>query len=654
MDTCKFPYKWTLKDAMFTKDKGKVFSCFACGGGSTMGYKLAGFDVIGCNEIDPRMMDVYIANHHPKYHYCEPIQTFKKREDLPEELYCLDILDGSPPCSSFSTSGNRSKDWGKEKKFKEGQAKQVLDTLFFDFIELAKKLQPKVVIAENVKGLLLGEAIDYVRRIYQEFDDSGYYCQHFLLNSRKMGVPQRRERVFFICIRKDLSSGFLRPYNLFEQRPFIEMNFNETDIPIKEFTDYKGKEISSPVLRKLWDNRKFGDIDQSSANNRLFGKLSNFGQSYVYQDDVCCTLTAKESSIIHFDKPLFLSNSEVCCVSTFPLDYNFKSISPHYIAGMSVPPVMMAQIANNVYEQWLCKMGDVCKHNDFAEANTKSINQSDDCHNGSSSLVKNHDEQGKPVNNQFVVHNAGEKDYGIKKVHCLFEQSGTFKNEFIKLGINAEDYDIQNNFGETDHIIDLFKNIEECYNGEKSIFDSMTKDDLIMAFFPCIYFCQASQSAFTYTYNNYKNLSVKEKTDKILERSKNREYFYSLLIKLFCIVKMRGLRMIVENPYSGQHYLTLPQNFVMPPTFIDHDRQRRGDYYKKPTSYWFVNLEPTHVSTYSTPKEKKTVMTSKGSPTSGVCSEERSLISPDYARNFICDFIIGKAQNGSQLELFNS
>ena len=116
----RFPYRWTLKDAKFTKDKGKVFSCFACGGGSTMGYKLAGFDVIGCNEIDPKMMEAYKANHNPKYAFLEPIQTFKLREDLPEELYGLDILDGSPPCSSFSMAGNREKDWGKDKVFREG------------------------------------------------------------------------------------------------------------------------------------------------------------------------------------------------------------------------------------------------------------------------------------------------------------------------------------------------------------------------------------------------------------------------------------------------------------------------------------------------------------------------------------------------------
>ena len=227
----KFPYKWTLKDAVFTKDKGKVFSCFACGGGSTMGYKLAGFDVLGCNEIDPKMMEAYRVNHNPKYAYLEPIQEFKNRKDLPDELYNLDILDGSPPCSSFSMAGNRENDWGKEKKFKEGQVKQVLDTLFFDFIDLAQELQPKIVIAENVKGLLFGAAKDYVRRIYKAFDQAGYYCQHFLLNASKMGVPQRRERVFFICLRKDLASKFLYQADMFTELPKIEMKFNEVEIP---------------------------------------------------------------------------------------------------------------------------------------------------------------------------------------------------------------------------------------------------------------------------------------------------------------------------------------------------------------------------------------------------------------------------------------
>ncbi len=354
----KFNYKWTLKDANFTKDKGKVFSCFACGGGSTMGYKLAGFDVIGCNEIGPRMMEVYQHNHNPKFAYLEPIQEFKQREDLPDELYNLDILDGSPPCSTFSVAGSREESWGKMKHFREGQAKQVLDTLFFDFIDLAKKLQPKIVVAENVKGLLMGEAKKYVVKIHEEFDKAGYYCTHFLLDAQNMGVPQRRERVFFVCLRKDLVGQVPMRKNLFEQQPYINLTFNEPMIPFGGIADYSGRKLESPTLRLLWDNRKEGDISQKQASQRVRGKISNFGQSYVYNEKICPTLTAKEDSLILFEQPRYLGRSEVCCISSFPQDYDFLKQKPHYVCGMSVPPIMMAQISSRIYEQWLTPINE--------------------------------------------------------------------------------------------------------------------------------------------------------------------------------------------------------------------------------------------------------------------------------------------------------
>jgi len=204
-----FNYNWKLSDGYTSKGienhKSKVFSCFSCGGGSTMGYKLAGYDVIGALDIDHKMMEVYRENHKPKYSFIESITTFKDRDDLPKELFNLDILDGSPPCSSFSMAGNRDKDWGKKKKFREGQSEQVLDTLFFDFIDLAKRLQPKIVVAENVKGIIQGSAKEYVKKIYSDLDEAGYYVQHFLLDASKMGVPQRRERVFFYCFQKGFS-----------------------------------------------------------------------------------------------------------------------------------------------------------------------------------------------------------------------------------------------------------------------------------------------------------------------------------------------------------------------------------------------------------------------------------------------------------------
>jgi DNA (cytosine-5)-methyltransferase 1 len=352
----EFPYEWTLKDANFTKDKGKVFSCFACGGGSTMGYKLSGFDVLGCNEIDPKMIEAYITNHKPKYAYLEPIQTFKLRDDLPNELYNLDILDGSPPCSSFSMAGNREKDWGKEKKFREGQAEQVLDNLFFDFIELAEKLQPKVVVAENVKGLLLGDAKDYVRRIYKAFDEAGYYCQHWLLDASKMGVPQRRERVFFVCLRKDLAKPFLHFQDMFTEVPKLTLEFNENEILFGEIEDNLGKKIDKTKLTyERWTQRIISDNNFGDITQRINGKGSDFNTNIVHSNKVFPTVVSKGCEV-KFNLPIKISDSEYCKVGSYPLDYDFKGNKPAYLIGMSVPPVMTAQIAKQIYEQWISKL----------------------------------------------------------------------------------------------------------------------------------------------------------------------------------------------------------------------------------------------------------------------------------------------------------
>ena len=168
------------------------------------------------------------------------------------------------------------------------------------------------------------------------------------------------------------------------------------------------------------------------------------------------------------------------------------------------------------------------------------------------------------------------------KVHCFFEQSGTFKREFIKLGIPAEDYDIQNNFGETDHTDDLFKAIEDAYDGRPSLWDNITPDDFIMAFFPCIYFCAPSQMNFTRGCINYRCMTVKQKTDAILERDKKRAQFYGLAIKMFAVAQERGLRLVMENPWSENTYLKA--NFIIPPALIDNNRMLRGDYRVKPTA----------------------------------------------------------------------
>lgn len=346
MNEHKFKYKWNLIDGYpaqgIEKHGLKVFGTFICGGGSTMGYKLAGFEHLGGVEIDPPIADVYKANHNPKYLFIEDIRDFANRLEFPEELYNLDILDGSPPCSSFSMAGNREKDWGKEKVFREGQSLQRLDDLFFDYIKLAKKLQPKVVIAENVKGMLQGNAKVYVKRIKYEFEQAGYKVQLFLLNAASMGVPQKRERVFFVCQRNDL------------KLPNLKLEFNEKAIIFGEYRSEKGN------ITKLTDRQYQllklyqGEKTLAEIEIKRTGKNSGFTDSIVKDIETPSTITSSGKNFRAYDKQWF-SENDFKCTGSFPFDYNFKKIEPKYLIGMSVPPVMTAQVAHQIYLQWLSK-----------------------------------------------------------------------------------------------------------------------------------------------------------------------------------------------------------------------------------------------------------------------------------------------------------
>lgn len=240
----------------------------------------------------------------------------------------------------------------------------------------------------------------------------------------------------------------------------------------------------------------------------------------------------------------------------------------------------------------------------------------------------------------------------VEKVYCLFEQSGIFKNEFKKLGIEAFDYDLQNVFGETDRVLDLFGEIERAYTGERSVFDNMETGEqggLLFAFFPCTYFCENNCLYFMGTHINLQGRPQEERERIIIERAEERHRLYVLLLKLFAVCTKKGLRLIVENPYSANHYLY--NNIPYKPQVIDTDRTRRGDFYPKPTQYYFHNCEPTRGLTIVKNRKEKRVAKGNPSGRGGKCSAERSMISTDYARNFICDFVLGKPQAYSVLTM---
>ena len=335
---------WNLNTANFTKDAGKVFSCFSCGGGSTMGYKLAGFDVIGFNEIDQKLADTYIKNHNPKYGFVKSIVDFSKQESFPAELYNLDILDASPPCSVFTSAGLRDAKWGVEHKFREGQVSQVLDTLFFDTIHLVSKLKPKIFLAENVPGLLFKNASHYVDRIYKELIDAGYYVQHHLLDSSKMGVPQKRLRVFFIAIRNDIAKFHLTLTNLFDENVKLDLHFNEKEILYKEIRE----DVVGPVAAITPSHLVSWKICPAGKPlHTVHPRGSGFTARKLALDKVVPTVLAS-SKLFDEIVPRSLTKTEIILASSFPLDYDFGKNKAEYICGMSVPPLMIANIATRL------------------------------------------------------------------------------------------------------------------------------------------------------------------------------------------------------------------------------------------------------------------------------------------------------------------
>lgn len=186
--------------------------------------------------------------------------------------------------------------------------------------------------------------------------------------------------------------------------------------------------------------------------------------------------------------------------------------------------------------------------------------------------------------------------------------------------------------------------------GGYSLFDKITKDDLILAFFPCIYFEALQMTYYQLDCVNTNFLPMTGRIEKAIERLQSRTYLHTLLYKLLWFAYKKGLRLIIENPATMPHYLIGTQNFPKP-TFIDNNRMERGDYFKKPTAYWFINCERTFGKTLQNDKKQKLINKCKQGIKAGICSEERSMISPDYARNFICDFILGKKQEIGQLQL---
>jgi len=313
-----------------------------------MGYRLAGCDVVAANDIDPEMEWHYRKNLVPKTFYRCPIGDLIGAV-LPKELHNLDILDGSPPCSTFSMAGSREKAWGKEKHFREGQAKQVLSDLFFDFLNLADKLKPRVVIAENVKGMLVGNAKGYTKAVCDRLREIGYWPQVFLVNAARCGVPQKRERVFFCAARSDLKCA---PLVLAPAGQVITAAQATADIQELSKEEMQNNGPAASDL-KWWRLTPRGR-SYTEAVKRREGRQSLFQHVRLNGNDAAPTLSSNHTLFTHWDQCRRLTFREWKRLGSFPDDYVAKDEKiGKYMVGMSVPPRMTEYVAKAVIDQWL-------------------------------------------------------------------------------------------------------------------------------------------------------------------------------------------------------------------------------------------------------------------------------------------------------------
>lgn len=325
--------------------KFTVVSLFAGGGGSSTGYRMAGGKVLAINEFIPEAIETYKANWSSTKIIAGDIKTITGQKILDAiELKAgeLDILDGSPPCSAFSTAGSRDKGWGKVKKYSDSEQANVED-LFFEYIRILRDIMPKVFIAENVAGLAKGTAKGYLNKILRELRASGYHVECKILDAKYLGVPQSRNRTIFVGIRNDLMKskykGNLHPkpfnYLVTLEQAFKGLDFTEND---KVETDISRYAVYQELkkLRKGDQSKKYFQLVKAAPNS-----ISG-----------CITASSGSSSIAcirHWDNRAF-TVAEVKRIMSIPDDYILTGNYQKQVErlGRMVAPFMMRAVAENI------------------------------------------------------------------------------------------------------------------------------------------------------------------------------------------------------------------------------------------------------------------------------------------------------------------
>ena len=384
-----------VKDVLEASSQKKftVISTFAGGGGSSTGYRLAGGDVLLINEFVKAAVETYTANFPDTKVLVDDIKNYTAKDFLDMANINkgeLDILDGSPPCSAFSLAGKKDKNWNKEKTYSDGKKVVAIEDLFYEFIRIAEGVQPKVIIAENVKGITFGKAMEKLNSFINEFEKIGYRVTYKVLNAADYGVPQARERTIFICIREDVCESLDLSYlaiNSIFPTPTFDKHISMKEA-IEDIEDDEDRQMLLDYLEQSWqkpwvsmlpfnpkksikpDNKIFTTAKRNAAGEIIEEarnpKKSCFNMIRPCPDLPSPTLTQQGqkkgmSGVFHPAENRKLTVKECKRLMAFPDDFVLTGKFDQQIErlGRAVAPLMYKEVARSIYENILEKHKNV-------------------------------------------------------------------------------------------------------------------------------------------------------------------------------------------------------------------------------------------------------------------------------------------------------
>lgn len=316
----------TMKEVSSLEWNGvNVVSTFSGAGGSCLGYRMAGCRVLWANEFIPQAQLTYKSNHLNSYLSEKDIREVTGEEILNQiklDVGEIDIFDGSPPCSSFSSSGTREKGWGQVKKYSDRE--QRTDDLFCQYSRLLRELQPKTFVAENVSGLIKGTARGQFIEILEELKSCGYNVRAKLLDAKYLGVPQSRQRLIFIGVRNDLNLEPVFP-KPFQQKPLTTKDVLPHIISVKHGGKKDNWFLSSKQAHPT-----------VVASGGTVSPTAYFSGGTYVKDDTGLV------------RKLTIDELKILC--SFPEDFVLTGdfAQQWERLGRSVPPLMMKEIASNL------------------------------------------------------------------------------------------------------------------------------------------------------------------------------------------------------------------------------------------------------------------------------------------------------------------